>query len=76
MKIPKEKRCLWCHEWIFFPPGVSLPVESKFTGYTRHPEDGECNDVLFTSEGGKIRCRILPPATRPRALWPSGPTCR
>lgn len=38
-----------------------MPVEVKYTGYTRHPADGECNDVLFTSEGGRISCQILPP---------------
>ena len=61
MRIPEEKRCRYCGAGIFFVPGVKTPVESGWTGYTRHPEDGDCGDILFTSEGGRIFCRILPP---------------
>ena len=61
MKIPEEKRCRYCGKGIIFVPGLNVPVESGLTPYTRHPADGQCNDVLYTSEGGRIDCRILPP---------------
>ena len=53
--------CKSCGARIQWAPGLTRPIESGWTGYTRHPADGECNDVLFTSEGGRIWCRILPP---------------
>lgn len=59
--IPKEKSCKYCGARIIFVPGVKGPVESGYTPYTRHPKDGGCSDVLWTAEGGRLNCRILPP---------------
>lgn len=59
--IPKDVPCKFCGARIIRTPGISTPIEAEWTGYTRHPADGKCNDVLFTSEGGRINCRILPP---------------
>ncbi len=61
MRPPEEKRCAGCGARIQWAPGLSKPIESGWTGYTRHPEDGKCSDVLFTAEGGRINCRILSP---------------
>ena len=60
--IPKETRCKYCGERIMFVP-VSrgqIPIDAEFTPYTRHPTEGACDDLLFTSEGGRLNCRILP----------------
>ena len=44
--------------WIPGPGGRPIPIEAKFTPYRR--TKGEGPNLLYTSEGGKIACEVLP----------------
>ena len=61
--IPKDVPCKFCGAGIIWVPGYrdrKIPIEAGWTPYTRHPEEA-CNTTLFTNEGGRIWCRVLPP---------------
>ena len=58
--IPKDKPCIYCKKRIMFVPterGV-IPVEAGWTPFKK--VDGQNLQALYTNDGFKIPCVILP----------------
>lgn len=60
--IPKEVRCKYCGRPILFvvSEGKRIPIESRFTPFKKRTEDGSKAPALYTNEGMRIPCTVLP----------------
>lgn len=58
--MPNPVPCRWCGRPILWVDTVSgrVPIENELTPY-RRPKNGGLN-LLYTGEGGRISCEILP----------------
>ena len=58
--MPNPVPCRWCGRPILWIDTVNgrIPVENEMTPF-RRPKNGGLN-LLYTAEGGRISCEILP----------------